>query len=435
VAPPKQLGTGEYDITDDLRVSSITRRSPTVEAQVEPNEDKKRDVHNAFGWQHESPAWFFVRTGLIGMLLAWFFLLGGYVFDILNEGTKHPMLINAPGLPNNLRDPRYRPVKPGYECTPGPEGAECLGQEVGTGGYYAGPISEQIVKQIEGGLEGDDGSHRRLRKLASSLRDLVPYLRHAIRDRDDSKHFPFGLKQPGALQNALESPSLKIEWPAFFEPRLLACNPHAQSISTMAISRYGRGVMVNAKREISHVSLNGAAQFGPFHAAHWDKSGLLLAATSGGFLECPNQPTDGRWGCQRLQLDKLPLNTGADVFEGSVAVMRQSSEFFAAVAFPGEHSVVFFRTNKGQWLPAGETRTPSQVNSISFEQESVLMLFADGGVARMRLSDGAMTSVASSFDGPMHTWQATCSLTDGNVARLGERPSGATSWEASLLFE
>mmetsp|Transcript_75572 Transcript_75572/g.118137 ORF Transcript_75572/g.118137 Transcript_75572/m.118137 type:complete len:881 (-) Transcript_75572:117-2759(-) len=449
VAPPKALGEGEYDITDDLRISSVTRRNMQVPAQVVPNDDKKRDVHNALGWKNESPAWFFVRTGLIGLLLAWFFLLGGYVFDLLNEGTKHPMLINAPGLPNNLRDPRYRPVKPGYECTQGPKGAECLGQEVGTGGYYAGPIHEQIIKQIESGLENDDGEHRRLTsKLAASIRELVPYLKHAIRDGEDSNHFPFGIKQPGANQNALEASSFKVEWPALFEPRFLACSPEAHAVSTMAISRYGRGVMVeagtgNAPEVSSHLSLDGAAQFGPFHSAHWSNSGLLLATSSGGLLECPNQPTNGRWSCQPLPVEKLPLNLGSEPFEGSFAVMRHhvdaSSELFAAVTYPGEQSVAFFRFKEGragaQWLAAGETRTPSKVASISFEQGSVLMLFADGGVARMRLSDGAMTAVAAAFEGPMHTWQATCGLPNGRAARLGERPSGATSWESSLLFE
>jgi hypothetical protein len=235
VAPPKSLGAGEYDITDDLRESSVGRRNTDVKEVVDPYEDKRKDIHNALGWQNESPAWFFVRTGLLGLIAAWIFLFGGYVFDLLNEGTKHPMLMNAPGLPNNLRDPRYRPVKPGYECTPGPKGAECLGQEVGTGGYYAGPISEQVVKQIEGGLEGDE--HRRLTsKLAASIRDLIPYLKHAVSDREDSSHFPFGLKPAGAMQNALEAPASKVEWPALFEPRFLACNPQAHSLSTMAIS-------------------------------------------------------------------------------------------------------------------------------------------------------------------------------------------------------
>merc|ERR1719247_1366201 len=105
------------------------------------------DIHTALGKNNESPAWFYVKTGLIAMVIAWVWLTFGYFVDLVNEGTVHPSLINAPGLPNNLRDPRNRPPKPGYVCAEGPQG-ECIGQEVGTGGYYAGPGSEQVHKQI-----------------------------------------------------------------------------------------------------------------------------------------------------------------------------------------------------------------------------------------------------------------------------------------------
>merc|ERR1719183_1359805 len=136
--------------------------------------------------------------------------------------------MNAPGLPNNLRDPRYRKPKPGYACIEGEEGM-CLGQEVGTGGYYAGPIREQLHKMIKTSYES--GHHRRLKsatetqhELAEKLQDVLPYLQRVIRDRDDANYFPLGIKAPQGVE---AMPRANVKWPPLFEPRLLACSPHS----------------------------------------------------------------------------------------------------------------------------------------------------------------------------------------------------------------
>lgn len=488
VAPPKERAFGEHDIVDELRRASADRRGaqgPSQQKGLEctkaDSEEKKEDVHRALGKDNENPAWFFVRTGLIGILIAWVWLTFGYFITLINEGTTHPMLISAFGLPNHLRDPRYRKPKPFYTCTfyaPDENGDlnVCIGQEVGTGGYYAGPGAEQIHMSIEnedlsGGYhpEWEDGHyplpHRRLtsagearKTLGQKIRDLLPYLKHLVADREDTSHHPFGDKLRPAIDIApavLAPPRANVEWPALFEPRLLACGPGSHDGAghvAAALSRNGRGALITSSGDSTATVpfvLEGTALFGPFLAAHWDRTGLVLMTSTGGLLDCPGTASSGRWRCQPLAAEKLPLGLGAKPFSGSLAVARRPikadaghahPELLSAVVFPGELSVALFRRAAGHknapWLPAGEARTPSPVTATAFDDnaESLLMLLADGAVARMRLSDGAIALAAEAVRGPSHTWQATCGLANSKVARLGVRPKGTSSWEPSLIF-
>lgn len=458
VAPPKERANGENDLVDELRKSSVSRRGD-ITSVGSAVDDKKEDIHRALGKNKESPAWFFVRTGLQSLLVGWIWLTIGYFIDVLNEGTHHPSLISAPGLPNHLRDPRWRQPKPGYLCAKGP-GGECFGQEVGTGGYYAGPSHEQINMQIEG-MEETGGHHRRLasgtakHELSEKIKDLLPYLHHIIRDSDDSKHFPFGVKEQPLIEDVpvLVPAKADVQWPGLFEPRLLVCGPNGNGQSghmAAALSRHGRGALVTSTDDATKTTpftLSGTALHGPFLAAHWDSHGLVLATSTGGFLECPGGAANGRWNCNPLKAEKLPLGLGSEPFAGALAVARRQAktpeahpELLSAVVFPGELSVAIFRRASGRedtpWLPAGEARLPAQVTATSFEEnaESLLMLLADGAVARMRLSDGAVHLAADAVTGPAHTWQATCGLANSKVARLGVRPTGPASWEPSLIL-
>jgi hypothetical protein len=476
VAPPKERAFGEHDIVDELRRSSISRRgeiragSELDATQADVGDTKgltaREDVHNAFGKNNESPAWFFVRTGLQAMIIAWIWLTFGYLIDLVNEGTTHPSLLNAFGLPNNLRDPRWRPPKPGYHCAfyaPDKNGdlTVCIGQEVGTGGYYAGPGAEQIHMWIQNENIGG-GYHRRLKTLGDArknlgekIRDLLPHLQQLIHDREDSSHQPFGEKTQPAIHDApapLVPSRATVEWPNLFEPRLLACGPNSPDGAghvAAALSRHGRGALITSKDDSTATSsfvLEGAASFGPFLAAHWDSDGLVLTTSTGRLLECPGSASGGRWRCQPLAAEKLPLGLGSQPFAGSLSVARRPvkeeahPELLSAVVFPGELSVALYRRAGGKadspWLPAGEARTPSPVTATSFvdNAESLLMLLADGAVAKMRLSDGQMALAAEAMQGPAHTWQATCGLANSKVARLGVRPLGPAHWEPSLIF-
>lgn len=445
VAPPKQRAHGENDIVDELRRSSALRNGDVKSAVAQ---EKKEDVHRALGTDGTNPAWGFVKAGLLITLVAWIWLTVGYLVDITQEGTTHPSLISAPGLPNHLRDPRTRPPKPGYLCTrPYGEDGPCFGQEVGTGGYYAGPVAEQVHRQIHHEDHGG-GFHRRLqgdaeqRNIGEKIRDLLPYLKNVVEDRDDSKFAPFGVKPVSAIETAasLVPARAEVQWPPLFEPRLLACGPSNDGKHMAAVlSRQGRGALITSGEDSTQTTpfvLEGAALLGPFLAAHWDESGLILTTATGGIVECPGTASSGRWACHTLATEKLPLGLGSEPFAGALAVARRPSELVSAVVFPGEPTVAIFRRSGESWLPAGEARTPSQVAATAFHDngESLLMLLTDGAVVKMRLSDGAMAVEAEAVSGPAHTWQATCGLTNNKVARLGVTPSGPARWEPSLIL-
>jgi hypothetical protein len=449
VGPPKQRGHGEHDLVDELRRSSALRHG---DYNKKIAEEKSEDIHRALGSNKQQPAWFFVKCGLFVTLAGWGWLTLGYIVDITQEGTTHPSLISAPGLPNNLRDPRTRPPKPGYLCVDPFENGDCFGQEVGTGGYYAGPAAEQIHRQISHENKGG-GYHRRLQvqgkagyqELAEKIRDLLPYLKHVVEDRDDSKFHPFGEKPTQEIENAatLVPAVTNVDWPALFEPRLLACGPNQFADGkhvAVALSRHGRGMVITSAEESTTTAafvLEGTALLGPFRGAHWDESGLLLTTATGGLVECPGAASGGRWACRAHSMQKLPLGLSTEPFGGVIAVARRSSsELLSAVVFPGEQSVTIFRRAGEAWLPAGSSRTPSQVAATAFADnaESLLMLMTDGAVVKLRLADGAIAMTAEAVQGPAHTWQATCSLHNDQVARLGIRPSGSSSWEPSLIF-
>ncbi|CAK0799193.1 unnamed protein product [Prorocentrum cordatum] len=240
VAPPKSLSTGLNDLVGEMREGTSNKASnnkPTAE-------EKRRDVHTALGPKGESPAWFNVRVGLVSLLIAWAWLTIGYIVELSFQGTKTPALINAPGLPNNLRDPRYRPIKPGMH--------EVV--EVGTGGWVHGPVV---------GIPGSDdsGGHRRLQEmgapevgaLAEKVAALLPYLGQIARGE-----LPRGAAAAPPLAAAAAPPPAplpqapggfsraQIQWPALFEPRLVASGPREAHSSMMALSRHGRGVFISA---------------------------------------------------------------------------------------------------------------------------------------------------------------------------------------------
>eukprot|EP00930_Biecheleria_cincta_P074679 TRINITY_DN6189_c0_g1_i1.p1 TRINITY_DN6189_c0_g1~~TRINITY_DN6189_c0_g1_i1.p1 ORF type:complete len:893 (-),score=119.07 TRINITY_DN6189_c0_g1_i1:112-2490(-) len=442
VAPPRHLEPGQNDLVGEMRKAS-EGGNPSFGAgrlTADPAEGKRRDVHKALGKQGESPAWFNVRTGLLGMLIAWVYLTFGFTIEIINAHTDHPSMLNAFGLPNNLRDPRYRPPKAGYSAP----------TEVGTGGIEHGPMmgaqEHRRLSEVEGKSVPDLLAALPRHELADKLRDVLPYLRELAQGK-----FPSGSSrtQPDVVSMVSEisplvgqSARAALQWPAFFEPRLLACGhqaAHSTGKVAIALSQHGLGVIISTKAthvgaqeipaETHSFTLAGASGFGPLVAAHWDDLGLMLLSASGVALECQGSgPTEGHWHCQSIVPAKLPLERG-----GTVALVRlpkvrsqegEVSPLRAAVAFPGEASVTIFEhsgRHADSWLPAGEVRTRTHATSAGFtaEAKELLIASADGAVNRLRLGDGGMEAAAGrlhSFSG-LHS-QATCSLASGGVARL-----------------
>eukprot|EP00913_Durusdinium_trenchii_P030175 g28274.t1 len=114
VAPPRHLEPSQNDLVGEMRKASEGGTQSIGQPgrlTFDAVEAKRRDVHRALGKQGESPAWFNVRTGLLGLLVAWIYLVIGFTIEVANAHTSTPSFLSAGGMPNNLRDPRYRPPK------------------------------------------------------------------------------------------------------------------------------------------------------------------------------------------------------------------------------------------------------------------------------------------------------------------------------------
>jgi len=267
--------------------------------------------------------------------------------------------------------------------------------------------------------------------VAHALQDLMPHLYElAGTGRVQSSH-----KAPVADMPSEESKYTKVQWPALFEPEILACGP--ESPVTMALSRHGRGSLISLASgdavESATFILEGVAPHGPLAAAAWDAHGLLLMTSTGVTMECPGSgpSSHGRWLCKPLAGAKLPLSTAGKMLANRVAIARGSQGLRAAVLFPGDDSVtVFSRASQeaAPWLPAGEvsTTTPDAMPAFSIGAETLLLTSADGGVTHMHMETGHVTVSAMPMSSE-RSWPSTCRLPTGGLVRL--------SREAGMLAE
>jgi len=419
VAPPKELEPGLNDITLELRDAQRGVEGSPVAKQTSTNSDrqKRADVMRALGKHNESNAWWNVKIGLGSMLVAWVFMTIGFTVEVMYQGTATPSFLSAPGLPNNARDPRYRPAKlGGHEPT-----------EVGTGGLH-GPARGVHMGTMHRRLADLDFTPEFLATavqqpfVAHALQDLMPHLYElAGTGRVQSSH-----KAPVADMPSEESKYVKVQWPALFEPEILACGP--ESPVTIALSRHGRGSLISLTSgdgvEPATFILEGVAPHGPLAAAAWDAHGLLLMTSTGVTMECPGSgpSSHGRWLCNPLAGAKLPLSIAGKMLANRVAIARGPQGMRAAVLFPGDGSVtVFSRASReaAPWLPAGEvsTTTPDAMPSFSVGAETLLLTSADGGVTHMHMETGHVTLSAIPMSSE-RSWPSTCRLPTGGLVRL-----------------
>lgn len=419
VAPPRHLEPGQNDLVGEMRKTSEGGTQTTGQPgrlTFDAVEAKRRDVHRALGKQGESPAWFNVRTGLLGLLVAWVYLVFGFTIEVANAHTTTPSFLSAGGMPNNLRDPRYRPPKVGaHEPT-----------EVGTGGSSHGPAvgvkhHARRLQALEGVSTSDIISSLPREELVSKIRSVLPYLAQLAKGGSR----PTAALEKSMIDTTTAMPQAKataIHWPAMFEPRLM-CG-HATTSKLLALSHHGRGLIItpDTHEEPQQIALHG--NMGPLLAAHWDERGLMLLASSGATFHC--REAVGLWPCQDSQLAPLPLGPGP--FRGTVALSRAAEgdgAMHAAITFPKERSVaIFAHTGRGgdSWLPAGEVRTRAVATSSSFAAggKDLLLTSADGAVARLHLPTGEVAPAAATL---AHQSHATCPYANG-IARLATGPQG-----------
>jgi len=469
VAPPKQLDPGMNDLAGEMKQEGMKSHaeygSQPAAPDMEQDEEKRRDVHRALGKYGESPAWRNVQIGLVAMLIAWVWLLFGFTIEVINQGTDHPSLLSAPGLPNWTRDPRWRAPKPGREHA----------VEVGLGGMEHGPLAGERHHEAHaaahgGGHEGGEdaaaaghsastaassehGGRRLAENVAEKIRSVLPQLQELASLTLDAHN---RREVAPIIEPAAKPPRIAVQWPPLFEPRVLACAPRSLAATpqhhAILLSRQGRGAVVTAAAQTDAMEIPGdAAAFalegivglGPLLTASWDNAGLLLLTSSGAALECPGfGPSEGRWHCKQITKARLFLGTAKQPFAGAVAVSRGRNGWRAAVAFPGENVVALF-SNSGAaadsaWLPAGESRIAhasfGRTVAATFSDENTLLLTSHRGeLAHITVSDGRVAAAAASVDGQEgYAWQGACSLASGDFARLAMRSSGMGVEEAML---
>ena len=416
MAPPRHLEPGQNDLVGEMRKASEGGTQTTGQPgrlTYDAAEAKRRDVHRALGKQGESPAWFNVRTGLLGLLIAWVYLVIGFTIELANAHTDHPSMLNAFGLPNNLRDPRYRPPKLGYsEPT-----------EVGTGGAHHGPAVG--IKDHARRLSALDVLASVPRdELVAKIRNVLPHLADLAQGKRASAPSPTSSMVDVSMMPAVQPSRSTLQWPAMMQPKLL-CG-HATAPKMMALSHHGRGsiipVLNGEASQMKDFALHGAHGQGPLIAGHWDDHGLLLVASTGALFNCPDEPAQGIWHCHQSNVAPLPIHGDAH-FRGALAVSRQGVALRAAVAFPGESAVTFFgHTGEADdsWLPSGEVRTRAVAASLAFAPTGAELLLAsqDGAVARLHLTTGMTVPAAA----PIHAkcgCHAVCAH-GGGIARLAK---------------
>lgn len=282
--------------------------------------------------------------------------------------------------------------------------------------------------------------------LAEKIRSILPDMRELV-DASKAEESAQAIVDKAVADTTADWPKpqvtppgrLAVQWPALFEPRLLACGPNGAS-DIAAFSPIGRGTLVAAapthngrrmKAEPSSFVLVGATAFGSLRAVSWDKQGLILATASGNILECPGAgPEGGRWACQSLG-SKLPIGVGMETPVLAVArVTGAEGEFAglrAAVAFPGEVAVTLFSRGAeaaAPWLPAGEVHFGTEAVALELSGDVLHLLAKSGAVELVQLAEGVSQSMADFAEGGQ--WQSLCSPFEGAVARLGLAAEGPT---------
>lgn len=270
-----------------------------------------------------------------------------------------------------------------------------------------------LHRRLSDAAAPDAASTAMRRDIANKIRELMPHLQQMS---------SFGPIEAATSSLPPAPAACEVQWPAMFEPQLLACG--AESQGALALSRHGRGALVSTPAMgLESFVLQGVAGHGPIVAASWDTQGLLLVTATGALLECAGAvPPAGRWACKPSSGMKLPIASSGKPFVGSVAVSRAAGELRVAVMFPGEESVTIFSRTSTEWLPFGEVRAPSSaaaVAAFSASGSELLLAAADGSVVELQMANGRRAELAAANAGHAgHGWAGACRLPSGELVRL-----------------
>jgi hypothetical protein len=237
-----------------------------------------------------------------------------------------------------------------------------------------------------------------------------------------------------------------VEWPAVFEPRVLACAP---GTSELVAALTPRGVatifsITGEDTEVRRVSLSGLAGLGQIVGAVWNTEGLVVTTEKGSLGHCEGQPPSrGAWKCRAHSAPRLPIGSQGRLLSASVT-RTKSDTLQAALVVEGEETVVMFELSEGSWLPIGEIPIPvgvlgqQQKAAVSMGASQLLMVTDDGVVHRQGLDDSATVShpaLTIEEVGLMpHEWHMACSLDSNRVARLAQRKTAEGIWRPTVFI-
>eukprot|EP00929_Paragymnodinium_shiwhaense_P020135 TRINITY_DN13519_c0_g1_i1.p1 TRINITY_DN13519_c0_g1~~TRINITY_DN13519_c0_g1_i1.p1 ORF type:complete len:1075 (+),score=263.15 TRINITY_DN13519_c0_g1_i1:145-3369(+) len=230
------------------------------------------------------------------------------------------------------------------------------------------------------------------------------------------------------------APALKVvptSWPAFFEPRHMACGTDsAGEHVVLALTSRGSGAALKLDigsdvsdvkvKQVTSFSLHGVNEFGPLAGAALTASGLRVMTKLGRVLLCEGvAPAGAAWHC-REAADAMPL----PVEQGSRLLASAVSEdgLIALLSEDMPHIVSLFRAGEKDWEAAGEVHLPPTMSGDHFGASSLAfkgseLLVVSGSTGEVYRRSTASASVVarthaaphSSAEGKRH-WRSACAL-------------------------
>lgn len=374
--------------------------------------------------EHIEP-WRLVSSIVVAMIIAWLFLIGGCIVDVvLGEQAfltaphwSRPPMTRASLAPHELGTPLGFPWAAGTRPWI-PEQMVWHEEKRTAGSQHIGG------RRLHEGFEGELPNTGRA-GLSAALEGLLSIL----------KRGPEG----GAV---VPEP---VSWPGFFEPQLLACGPPEQGggsfVAAMTPRGFGAAAHVGhtqraAPRAAEPFSLSGLTELPPLLSASWGTlgsgtEGLLLVSRGGHLATCPGpRPlVGGTWACAlaagvpRL----LPVTEGSQLVAAAAAWL--GGRLHAALVDESSPDLVALFTQDGEgagtsWLPLGEVQVPRDGDatqapkaSLAFTGTGDLLVVTDrGAVLQRRLQDGAVVMSTKHAWRSRDSWRAACSLQHGDSA-------------------
>jgi len=248
-----------------------------------------------------------------------------------------------------------------------------------------------------------------------------------------------------------------VQWPGFFEPRLLACEPAREGHEPVVAAISARGMAVAAQTRgassVDTFSLTGLSEFPQLLGASWSKDGLVMVSGAGDVLSCPgSRPSaGGQWACGHFNgvPHRVPTAHEGQIMAATASWMTTSEGnsrlHVALVSKNAPGIVVLWRLDEKSWELLGEIRLPpsketsrSVTPSLSFAGDSDIVIVTSGNeIMRRRVTDGSVVKSEAQFDKAplaMHSdgsdaikWQGVCGMHGSDaLAHLSLRESSSS---------